>query len=381
MSKIIIDSSTIHSFQHLLERFSPMNSKLFKYSMGQAIYDIYENVLEALILYDEVLFDSESIGDDIWKYGIIDLSLLPFCSRVTSEECSRVEYKRILDSIHIASSQLDSLPYGVNFHWESLLDPHGNIGFSSPMRWDPEYEKLCNEFILNNVINDSLNNDDIHRIIYYGIVRFLYYQKLSSLYNASLVIHPNRGIIALALSEHRRLFNSSVLFKKFEKVGKAQQYRFSEYMPITFNTIRLPLVTNFVFNKIDWRKTETFADAIINVRNMPEVKDFRQGLDELTALLLRTDKDSTVELSHIFNDLNIAIDCWSKRLDVSPNTKTRVATIGATTLSFNVNAGIAGFNVGQSHNQESYIKEDENHPITSKMLTFIHTTICNSIQR
>lgn len=382
MSKIIIDSSTIYSFSGLVS--SNINFKRINHEdWSKDACEILENVIEALLLYDEVCFDKDTI--EYGLNGVRELSLLklPQCSLIESKYGTLGEYQSILESLKITDEKISEIARLIDFDWESFVDPHGNFGCIILNPADAYYDKLCNEFITKYSGALEPHDEFIDRMVFYSIIRFLYYQRLCNYNNAELVIHPNRGILSLCLSGYKRLFQSSRIFKNFESIAYRQNYRFSRWLPIDFNTLRLPLVANYVMKKVDMHNMDSFLETITKLREIPEIKTFREGLSELLHHIKENttqDISGVSDVSKIIHDLDEAVEYWSKHLHGFPNTHQRIITIGQTTYSVNGNLGIASICYGGSINIETIQLIDENSSTSLKLLTFIHDTLRSSIK-
>lgn len=376
MSKVIIDSSTIFSFNGLVSGWLEV-SRLNHNDRSKDACEIIENVIEALLLYDEVCFDNDTMEHDLHIRGQFSLVELPYCSLIKSKLGTLGEYEDILTNMNIAPNKINDIALTVESDWESFMDPHGNFGCTILKPEDVYYDQLCREFV-NKYSSAMTSNDElIDRMVFYSIIRFLYYQRLCAYNDAELVIHPNRGIISLSLSDYKKLFTSSI-FKNFESAANTQCYRFSRWLPVNFNTFRLPLVANYVMKNVDWNDHENFLETIVRLRNYPEIKDFREGLNEMLSLIA---SDDVSGISKLIQDLDIAVNYWSKYLHGFPNTHERIVTLGQTNFNVGLNMGVASIGIGQSSTIECSKLVDNNTSTSSKMLTFIHDTIKCSLKK
>ena len=375
MSKVIIDSSTVHSFTGLVS--SRLNiCRLNHEDRSKDACEIIENVIEALLLYDEVCFDKDTMEHDLHDRGIFPLEELPHCSLVKSELGTLNEYKDILKGLNILNDKIHDIARMIESDWESFMDPHGNFGCARLNPEDVYYDRLCREFIDRFSSSLTSNDELIDRMVFYSIIRFLYYQRLCLYNDAELVIHPNRGIIALSLSSYKKLFTSQI-FTNFESVANKQNYRFSRWLPINFNAIRLPLVANYVMKGADWRNPDKILETIAKLRDYPEIKDFRNGLNEILYMIGTNDVSG---ISKIIQDLDIAVNYWSKYLHGIPNTYERIVTLGQQNISAGLNIGVVSLGIGHNSILETTESIDKNAPTSSKLLTFIHDTLKCSIR-
>ncbi len=374
MSKVIIDSSTVHSFTGLVS--SRLNICRLNHEDGSKdACEIIENVIEALLLYDEVCFDKDTMEHDLYDRGIFPFEELPHCSLVKSELGTLNEYEDILKGLNIPNGKIHDIARMIESDWESFMDPHGNFGCTILKPEDVYYNQLCREFINKYSLAMTSNDELIDRMVFYSIIRFLYYKRLCAYNDAELVIHPNRGIISLSFSDYKKLF-TSLIFKNFESAANIQSYRFSRWLPINFNTLRLPLVANYVMNNVDWNNNENFLETIVKLRNYPEIKDFREGLNEMLSLIEYNDVSG---ISKLIQDLEIAVNYWSKYLHGFPNTHERIVTLGQPSFNVGLNLGVASLGYGYNSMHETTELVNKNAPTSSKLLTFIHDTLKYSI--
>lgn len=91
--------------------------------------------------------------------------------------------------------------------------------------------------------------------------------------------------------------------------------------------------------------------------------------------------DDVSGISKLIQDLDIAVNYWSKYLHGFPNTHERIVTLGQTNFNVGLNMGVASIGIGQSSTIECSKLVDNNTSTSSKMLTFIHDTIKCSLKK
>lgn len=129
-------------------------------------------------------------------------------------------------------------------------------------------------------------------------------------------------------------------------------------------------------NNVDWNNNENFLETIVKLRNYPEIKDFREGLNEMLSLIEYNDVSG---ISKLIQDLEIAVNYWSKYLHGFPNTHERIVTLGQPSFNVGLNLGVASLGYGYNSMHETTELVNKNAPTSSKLLTFIHDTLKYSI--
>lgn len=370
MSKVIIDSSSIYNFVRLIRQFDIRRICTYSHVKVSDALDLIENIIEAYLLYDEIYLDKDSIQSESHYYDGLPLLKLPYNSLVCGDQDTLLEYADILRCIKIKEEQIKDIAHHVEYDWESFEDAHGNIGFSILKPQDFYYNLICNQFIEKYSSALKSSAIDIDRTVFYNIIRYLYYIRLSHKYNANLILHPNRGIFALAFSQYKKLFDSHNIIQNFEPCIDSLQYRFNNWMTIRHNIIRIPLVANYVISKLKHSSPEAIFDCINEIRESDEAKAFRSGLNEFIAIYNSNKSD----FSRIIDELNTAVELWSRRIDIMPNQKERIITLSEANINVSINLGLVS--IGTNAPQRNIIiTEDGNHPTTSKLLCFIHNTL------
>lgn len=370
MSKIIIDSSSIYNFVRLIRQFDIRRMYFDTRPWTSDAMELIENIIEAFLLYDEVCFDKDSIESEIYYYENLPILDLQFCSLVSTRMGTLSEYSNILTNLNLKNEQVAKISRQIEYDWESFVDAHGNVRFFNLNPQDDYYNTMCNQFIRRYSDAFKSNKMDIDQTVFYNIIRYLYYLRLSIENEANLAIHPNRGIFALAFSNYKPFFESRSIINNFKKCIDSLQYRFNRWMPINRNIIRIPLVANYVISQLEQSSPSALFDLIQEIRETKEAKAFRSGLNEFISIYYTNKSD----FSRIIDELNDAVDLWSKRIDIIPNQRERIITLSEGNISIALNLGIVS--LGTNAPIRSITTTDDcNHQTSSKLLCFIHNTI------
>ena len=361
MSRVIIDTSTIVNFEKLspiITAFTNPNAIIKKNVLNVMLIDVIENVIEALLFYDEILLDERSIEQSFGYRNCTRLFDKPYCKFISINDSEEEQiYTNIISSFDISPANVSSIAKSIPTDWASFEDMHGNISTYSFIRNESyigSYYSTCLSSLINDIQSKQVAEHikSIPRQAIYEIVRYLFYIHIQRRENAHLIIHPCRDTLPNILGGHN--YSLDWLTNKMGEVDKIWQDRCRE---LCQNMIPLPFIASYVLRRTT--SIEQFFDIIDEIRSSKEAVDFRKALQVLVTL------NKNFEISRLENikaEFKRALSNWENNLNIVPGFRSKVISICIPPVSFEVNI--------------PYIRGDKT---ALRLLTFIHKTMLNEV--
>jgi hypothetical protein len=368
MTKVILDTTTILDFARFLNLFASSNFQHVKIDIQKniEIMESIENIIEALILYDEVLIDGKSF---FFNYKDENLVLSNFTNACSFIELTDEQEESIYKKISTKLKEGNFIDYikRDNFFDYTFKDypqlrdayeaDHDNFWYES------FYKVYHNDFLLGlkngNFMEIYNQSNPTIKQFFYHLIRCFYYHELQITNSSQLVINPKRFELAQTFFGHKKIYTNNIIEIFDNEVRKKLYSKEKRWLGEGNDSLLMPMVTSYVFNMC--KSWEDLYKVIIEVKNSKEAVLFRNGLSEL----IKAVKDEDlVTINDTLSSLDDAAIKWNKNLKCKPLIKHRTIS-----LSIPMIGGIG---------TDISIPYSWGNNISSKLLTFIHKMIINS---
>lgn len=362
MSSVIIDTSSIINFEKLFPgicNYADINGIVKRCPLDIVLIDLIENIIEALIFYDEIIIDKDAIIRCLGRDISMPLSELSYCKYIDSSKYPEEQvYWEIIQKFGLTPQSVSIIANNIPTDWVPFFDHHDNLSVKGFIYYEEAvygtyYSCYVEEFLDSIYMNDGENSlKSIPKKIVYEIVRYLYYIYLQSKEKAQLVIHPSRDIIPQVMGLDNHLFDW-VAKDTNQRLDNRLNNRISNLMQ---NALPIPFIASYIL-----RRSKTPYDLfniIDKVRNSKEAKRFRKAFNKLITIVKDNDISSLNDVKEEFNE---TILNWEENLNIIPGYRSKELTISLpAVVSFDSTIPYIGGN-----------------KIARDMLTFIHKTILN----
>jgi hypothetical protein len=352
MVNVIVDTSSLLSFALIVGRYKGYGDEFDKPStfdnalLNAPLYSSnwvgFENSLEAIVLYDNLLIDGASFKRS--KAKIPELELFEeFCQVV---EVSNLDEQRYYASIEAFYENIKGNKDTINLTSLDLSRPlmeevQDIDKYMNRSVWEWQYiEEYLPDYLRNisislRAILGEFTPDASASLL--AILRTFYYQALQASLNTDLLLHPWKGhhyegfyktkakIGVPSPASIVGMFESRVRDKHFERretwLGKGVSFKY-------------PILTHYILNKASsWND---LLKVCMDLRNSNKAKNFRK---EINFLRDSIESGDSFAVDEILSSLENQAEIWSKKLN-TPVGQTREVTISLRLVIAN-----AGFKV------------------------------------
>jgi hypothetical protein len=330
-----------------------------------------DEAIEALVLYDEVLFDGPSLRRNFARLPqLLDLSKLGKRLGEDDSTLERKVYASVLrDYVPRIQDPGPGSQHLFRMHTEAWMAAElGVESYYPSAEWRDIESELTDEAA---AVAKSLRERFGPHVPYSGaacalLLRTLYYDCLQQFASANLVLHPLKEHVATQLGKQGTLPRNQIwgdgvganLLDIFDiNVRKAFYERKERWLGRPDLTYEVPMLTAFVLNKC--KSWQDLFQVVEELRNSKRASLFRESVRRL---LDAAEQRRNEEVEEVLSQLNQAADEWSK--DVRAKSVSKKVTVSVPLININTELEIPDVKFSRTTGE--------------KLLVFIHSILAES---